>query len=192
MGMVIIVGIVGLFAVIIITVVVAEKNKIVGFCPNCKSRIRLSKGIGACGNCGQAMVMTNGAYAPPAKGFLPDNTQFIMSMGKLKPPTEWATIWPGRCCVCGAATDKPTTIKIKVIRGHAGPILAPSNLTDTVKYEIGYCPAHSDGMRYSFPPGVANAKYNDQCLLAIRSYDYYRDFMRENGNMESGLLKPLE
>jgi hypothetical protein len=35
-------------------------------------------------------------------------------------------------------------------------------------------------MRYAYPPGFGNAKRNDQCLVAMRSADFYRAFLEAN------------
>jgi hypothetical protein len=173
--------VVSIFVFIIIFLVVAEKNTVYGTCPKCQTRIGLMKGIGACDNCGAGLQLVNGGFATPKPGFVPDFPAFRTNLSKLKHPSKWSVIWPGQCCVCGASAAREEKIKIKSVKGQVGSALAPTNLTHTDKFEVSYCGAHKDGIRFSFPPGVGNAKSNKQCLLAIRSFDYYQDFMQKNG-----------
>jgi len=180
MGILIAIG-VGFLLLVIILVVVVSKNAVSGTCPNCKAPLNLFKPYGACQNCNQGVRFENGEFVPLEPGFVSEYPAFNTNLSKLKHPSQWSVIWPGRCCVCGRPAVRQDNIKIKSVEGQAGSALAPTNITETTKFEVGYCAAHKDGMRYLYPPGVANAKSNKQCLLAVRSFDYYREFMKNNG-----------
>jgi hypothetical protein len=171
----------GFFVLLLILVMVAERNRVHGTCPHCSAKISLMYGIGACHNCGAGLRFSSDKqYVPLEAGFVPPNPTFITNLAKLKKPSQWQVIWPGRCCVCGQSATAKKKVKIKYIVGQMGALLTPTNLTDDTNYEVGYCKEHSDGMRFVFPPGVANAKRNEHCTLIIRSYDYYREFMHKN------------
>jgi hypothetical protein len=171
----------GFFALILIMVFVAERNRVHGTCPHCNAKVGLMYGIGACQSCGAGLrFSSNKQFVPLEAGFVPPNPAFIVSLSKLKNPAQWQVVWPGCCCVCGKSAAHKKKIKIKRIVGQMGPAFTPTNLTENTNYEIGYCKEHSDGMRFVFPPGIANAKSNDHCLLIIKAYDYYREFMHKN------------
>ena len=171
---------VGFFVLMMVIAIVIEKNKVRGTCPTCGAPVGFLKGVGACHDCGEGVRFVNDRYVPVEPGFVPDNPAFMVSMEKLKHPSKWQVIWPGRCCVCGQSAARQKKLTIKTIVGQAGPAFTPTNLTENTKYEVGYCNAHSDSIRFLFPPGFGNAKRNDQCALFIRSYDYYREFMQHN------------
>lgn len=158
------------------------KNTVTGVCPKCNTKIGLRKGIGCCSNCGEPLKNDRGKFVAVETGFTSDNFNFSISMGKLKDPKHWQTTWQGRCCVCGNAAAKTKTVNVKTISGSAGPLLGPqTNITHSTKFEVGYCNAHNEGVRFLYPPGFGNTKRTEQCFLYFRSADFYREFIRQNG-----------
>lgn len=172
--------VVGLVVLIVIFLFIAEKGMVYGNCPQCKTRIGLNNGIGACEKCGEGLRFLNGEFIPLEAGLIPDNPTFSVRLSQLKCPSKWSPIWQGQCCVCRQPAARQKRIKIKRVEGHMGPLLAPMNIMETTKFEVGYCASHKNGARFSSPPGFAKAITNDECFLVIRSFDYYREFMQKN------------
>ncbi|HET7462747.1 MAG TPA: hypothetical protein VFJ82_15945 [Longimicrobium sp.] len=170
-----------IFLPLILILVVAEKKKVYGSCPKCQERIGLMYGIGTCDHCGAAAQFVNGAFATPEPGLVADFPAFKTNLARLRHPSAWSPVWPGRCCVCGAPAIRGEKIRIKSVEGQVGPLITPTNLTHTERFDLGYCAAHRDGVRFWFPPGMATAKSNQQCLLAFRSFDYFQEFLQRNG-----------
>lgn len=157
------------------------KNTVVALCPKCNTRIGIRKGIGCCSNCTEPLKSDAGKFVPVEPGLVSDNLSFNVSMGKLKNPKKWQSTWQGRCCVCGNTASKTSKENVKIIKASIGPVLGPqNNITETTKFEIGYCNAHRDGIRFLYPPGFGNTKRTDQCFLYFRSVDFYREFMKQN------------
>lgn len=175
----IIIGAVILF--LLVFAMMDAKNIIKGICPKCSNKIGLRKGVGCCSHCGEPLQTEGTQFVPIGQNFVSDNFSFSISMGKLKDPKQWQTTWAGRCCICGNAATKTKTENVKTIRGSAGAVLGPQvNMTDTTKYEVGYCNVHNDGFKFIYPPGFGNAKRAEQCYLYFRSADFYREFVNQN------------
>jgi hypothetical protein len=176
-------GIVLVVVVFFVVVLVLDaKDMVAGSCPKCRTQTQVRKGVGACHNCGEALRHKDGVFVLLENGFVPDHPRFLVKLPKLKHPSKWIPIWDGRCCICGGSATRTDDVKIKVIDGSSGitPISPQYNITKTISFPVGYCANHSDGIRYAFPPGIGNAKSNDQCIVAFRAGDYYREFMRQN------------
>lgn len=157
------------------------KNTVAGLCPNCNAKIGLRKGIGSCSNCSEPLKSEGGKFVAVEPGFIADNFIFSISMGKLKNPKHWQTTWQGQCCVCGNTATKTKTVNVKTISGSVGPILGPqTNISHSTKFEVGYCNAHNEGVRFLYPPGFGNTKRTEQCFLYFRSVDFCREFMKQN------------
>ncbi|MBI3550809.1 MAG: hypothetical protein HY078_17375 [Elusimicrobia bacterium] len=177
-----IVALIAVFIAFIVAIAVwYEKNAVRGVCPTCTTEVDLLHGVGACGRCGEALRAKENGFVPVEAGFVPDHPRFLARFSRLKPPSTWKIIWPGRCCVCAGSATREEKMDVKSVAGQVGPMLTPLNITASDEFAVGYCASHSDGVRFSFPPGIGYAKKNEQCMLAVRSVDYYREFMRENG-----------
>jgi|GEM_PF-4749488 len=172
-----------IFLLIILFALFSAKKTVTGTCPVCNKTTGLLKGVGCCEHCGEPLRKAGDRFIPVEAGYIPDNPAFITNLSKLKKPWNWEPTWQGRCVVCGHNATKIKTIHIKSIRGQYGSALAPENETKTTPFEIGYCQAHSDGLRFWYPPGMY-AKKNSQCLLVFRSVDFYRHFMQQNALKE--------
>lgn len=179
MTIVIIIG-----AIILLLILFAmqdAKNTVTGLCPKCNTKIGLRKGIGCCGKCGEPLKSDGGKFVSVEPGLVSDNFSFSVSMAKLKNPKKWQTTRQGRCCICGSTAAKTQSVNVKTISGSAGPLLGPhTNFTESTKFEVGYCAAHRDGIKFLYPPGFGNAKRTEQCFLYFRSVDFYREFMKQN------------
>lgn len=181
--LIIVIVVVLLIGVLVVVLVSAEKQTVYAECPSCNKRIGLLKGVGACENCGVGLQSLNGGFKTPPAGFVADFPAFLTNLAKLKPTSACRPVWTGLCCVCGRPAVRQEKISIKSVKAHVGSVVAPTNVTQTGKLEVGYCSAHQDGVRFTFPPGMGYAKSNSQCWLSFRSFDYYREFMQTNGKV---------
>jgi hypothetical protein len=185
--------VIGIVAAVIVFAIVAAlvqaKNTVVAPCPACGKQVGVNQ-FGTCEHCMEPLRSVAGKVEAVPAGFVADATVFQTSLAALRHPTQWEAVWGGRCCVCGGSGTRTRALKVKSVEGHYGAVLAPTNLMQTTKVDLGYCDAHSDGVRYWNAPHFANSIDNTKCWVAFRSADFYRAFMKANSPTRSAVGVP--
>jgi hypothetical protein len=162
------------------------KGNVQGRCPRCDKHVSLQKGIGICANCGVPLQFINNKYGSPQPGLVADFGAFRVNLAQLKRPEDWQLTWKGRCCVCGNPAARTEVLKIQLVSKVWGTPVAPMIDSKTYKFEAAYCVSHDNGVwfhGYTFAPGSSvPSDPNEHSWVIMRSFDYYRDFVQQNGS----------
>jgi hypothetical protein len=153
-------------------------------CPHCgHGTIRSFEAAipGRCDRCGDYARIVDGKGVRIDSGFVTAFPRFEVRLGDLAHPAEWADPWPGRCCVCGAQTNRQVSFESQMLAGVQRGFGTTFTTSKVYKLGLGCCqecekPFDSELLN---PPALKEI-YPDIPMM-FRSYDFWRAFLASNG-----------